>query len=186
MDDPIGTSWGYTSDMRVFGAGAILTKLIDTVSKNGVYMLNLSPKADGTFPEAQQNTLLDIGHWLSLNGEAIYDTHNWVKFSETDGRGKDGFNLRFTVKDQNLYAILIGRWPAGQVNIASLATGSGVAGNVTSVTLVANGETLPFTQDAGGLKVSLPSLAPCRYAYALKITGLKMNPSTVTASGNPE
>ena len=28
----------------------IIAKLVDTVSKNGTYLLNLSPKADGTFP----------------------------------------------------------------------------------------------------------------------------------------
>jgi hypothetical protein len=34
--------------------------------------------------------------------------------------------------------------------------------------------------------VELPATAPCRYAYVLKITGLKMNPPTWTESGNPQ
>jgi hypothetical protein len=46
--------------------------------------------------------------------------------------------------------------------------------------------TLGFTQDADALKVKLPSSAPCKYGYALKITGLKMNPPTATESGNPQ
>jgi hypothetical protein len=45
---------------------------------------------------------------------------------------------------------------------------------------------LEFTQDAAGLKVKLPAAAPCKYAYVLKITGLKMNPPTSTESGNPQ
>jgi hypothetical protein len=45
---------------------------------------------------------------------------------------------------------------------------------------------LEFTQDVAGLKVKLPAAAPCKYAYVLKITGLKMNPPTWTASGNPQ
>jgi len=36
------------------------------------------------------------------------------------------------------------------------------------------------------LKVRLPATAPCPYACVLKITGLKMNPPTATASGNPQ
>jgi alpha-L-fucosidase len=44
---------------------------------------------------------------------------------------------------------------------------------------------LQFTQDDTGLKVKLPAAAPCKYAYALKITGLEMNPPTWTKSGNP-
>jgi alpha-L-fucosidase len=82
VDEPIGSTWGYTTDMRVNGAGSIIAKLADTVSKNGTLLLNLSPRADGTFPSAQQGTLLAIGHWLDLNGEAIYDTHSWIQFAD--------------------------------------------------------------------------------------------------------
>jgi len=47
--------------------------------------------------------LLGIGRWLAVNGEAIYDTHSWVKFSDS---GKQ--NIFFTVKADVLYAILVG------------------------------------------------------------------------------
>ena len=36
VDHPIGTTWGYTSDMRISGPAAIIAALVDTVSKNGV------------------------------------------------------------------------------------------------------------------------------------------------------
>ena len=36
---------------------------------------------------------------------------------------------------------------------------------------------LKFTQDAEGLKIKLPAERPCDYAFAFKITGLKMNPA---------
>jgi alpha-L-fucosidase len=57
VDHPIGSTWGYTSDMRVSGPEAVLAGLADTVSKNGTFLLNVSPRADGTIPEAQQATL---------------------------------------------------------------------------------------------------------------------------------
>ena len=177
VDDPIGSTWGYTSDMKVSGAGVILAKLIDTVSKNGVYMLNLSPRADGTFPQEQQNTLLEIGKWLDVNGEAIYATHNWTQFKDV---GK--LNVRFTVKGGNLYAIILGNWPGAEAKINSL---SDTAGKISEVTMLGDGGELAFTQDETGLKVQLPASAPCKYAYVLKITGLKMNPEVWTDSGNP-
>lgn len=182
VDSQIGSTWGYTSDMRVSGPEAIINRLIDIVSKNGTLMLNLSPKADGTIPAEQQQTLLGIGKWLEVNGEAIYDSHNWTKFAEG---GKDALNVHFTVKGDILYAIISGKWPGGTVTIKSLAKSAELIGKITSVTMLGAKDSLVFAQDDNGLNVTLPPSAPCDFAYTLRITGLKMNPSTVTGSGNP-
>lgn len=119
VDSKIGSTWGYTSDMHVGNAGSIIGSLVDIVSKNGTLLLNLSPKSDGTIPPEQQETLLNIGKWLTVNGEAIYDTHNWVKFSENAPQAS---SIHFTVKGDALYAIIVGKWP-DSVRITSLARG---------------------------------------------------------------
>ena len=179
VDTQIGSTWGYTTDMRVAGAGAIVTRLIDIVSKNGTMMLNLSPKADGTIPQEQQETLLGVGRWLQVNGSAIYGTHNWIKAQE---EGTDGNRVYFTVKADTLYAIITGKWPAGAYTIHSLPV---TAGKATHVSLLGTKQAVNFSQDSNGLTVVLPTNAPCTIAYTLQITGLPMNASTITASGNP-
>jgi alpha-L-fucosidase len=181
VHESIGSTWGYTSDMTVNSPAVIISRLADTVSKNGNLFLNLSPMADGTIPQAQQDTLIEVGNWLRTNGEAIYGTHAWTNFSEGGARGSHALNVRFTVKGDNLYAIILGNYPTGPATITSI-----IEGKVASVSLLGSSEKVEFTQDGEGLKVKLPANAPCKYAYTLKVSGLKMNPSPITVSGNPE
>jgi alpha-L-fucosidase len=61
-DDTISTgSWCYTSDLEIKPAIQVLHDFIDAVSKNGHLLLNISPMADGTTPQNQQDCLLAIG-----------------------------------------------------------------------------------------------------------------------------
>lgn len=186
VDHPIGSTWGYTEGMRVAGPGSIIAALADTVSKNGTFLLNLSPRADGTIPQEQQDCLLEVGRWLDVNGEAIYGTHNWTTFGLGGGRDDRGLHVRFTVKGDALYAIVFDEWPAGrEVNLTPLAAAPTLAGRINAVSLLGANDRLRYAHDESGLKITLPATTPSKHAGVFKIIGLKMNPSTATRDGNP-
>jgi alpha-L-fucosidase len=104
--------------------------------------------------------------------------------SSTGSQGGRPVVYRFTVKGDDLYAIAQS-WPGETAVVATLGTSAAAAarfpdgkmpeGKIKSVTLLGHEGNLKFTQDADGLKVTLPADKPGDYAFVLKITGLKMN-----------
>lgn len=81
-DDPITNKFGYVEGQKPYPPNGFIWKIIENTSKNGNLLLNISPRADGTIPQEQQDVLLAIGAWLQVNGEAIHGTRPWVKYGE--------------------------------------------------------------------------------------------------------
>jgi alpha-L-fucosidase len=175
-------SWGYIQNHDYKTAGDIVGDLVDIVSKNGALLLNVGPRPDGTIPDEEQEMLLDIGKWLAVNGEAIYDTRPWRIYGE--GPTKvigGGFNdtkrssftsedIRFTRNGDFLYAIALG-WPeSGRLTIKTLAEKATHAPHdFRSISLLGHASPLQWTRDEEGLHVELPAEQPCDFACTLKL-----------------
>ena len=174
-------SWGYIVNQDYKTAESIVGDLVDIVSKNGALLLNIGPRADGTIPEQEESMLAEIGQWLALNGEAIYETRPWKvygegptqiesgMFTDTKRTAFTGKDIRFTQKGDVLYAILLA-WPGAEVKVASLSTNLRLySSEIASITLLGNDGDLKWSCDENGLKVMLPECKPCDHAYVLKI-----------------
>ncbi len=68
-------TWGYRSyDNNWKSAEMLVTNLVDIASKGGNYLLNVGPSALGEIPAPSVERLAEVGRWMKVNGEAIYDT----------------------------------------------------------------------------------------------------------------
>jgi len=78
----MGHSFGYNRNETVDqyrSARAIIHTLVQVAAKGGCLLLDIGPTADGRIPVIMQQRLMEIGDWLSVNGEAIYGSRPWVK-----------------------------------------------------------------------------------------------------------
>ncbi|WP_109831110.1 alpha-L-fucosidase [Reichenbachiella versicolor] len=181
------TVWFYNPENTIKGADILVDMIVDIASKNGRVLLNVPPKADGSFAENIKEELYKIGDWLMLNGEAIYGSSPWFFYGEGPayiknpghhGQGKKrgeeipiyGLeDIRFTQKNGFLYAILLD-WPGEEVSIKSLGyMGKLHPRDIKNVTMIGSKEELTWEQNAYNLTVKLPKVKPCDFAYVLKI-----------------
>jgi alpha-L-fucosidase len=178
-------SWSYIRDEKFKSSKQLINEFVDVVSKNGNYLLNIGPRADGTIPDEPRRILLSFGAWLKVNGEAIYGTRPAPLAAEgpthpnPKGPGRDSVeapytadDIRFTKKGGTLYAIALD-WPAtGTWTIKSLAQGDTVLVSraIENVELLGSAEKLTWKRTGAGLVITAPAGKPCDFAYAFRIT----------------
>ena len=175
-------SWSYTEELDIKPTRELVHTLVDIVSKNGNLLLNISPRADGTIPDDQRESLLGVGEWLRSNGEAIYGTRPFTVYGEgpkrMEGNGHfvqmsgeyDAQNIRFTTRGNTIYAIQMG-WPgAGEkVTVRSLGTGCLPGRRIVEVSLLGSEAVLNWKTTHEGLVIEPPGIAPGTIAYSYRV-----------------
>ena len=159
----ISHSFGYNqleTDTDLASPTELVHLLVDIVSKNGNLLLGVGPMGDGSIPAIQQSRLTALGSWLDVNGEAIFGTRPWAVPASTTG---DGLEVRYTTRDGDLFATILGTPTASRVAIHGLVPADG-----TRVSLL-GGTEVPFTASPAGLAVELGLLPPESPAHCLRI-----------------
>lgn len=161
-------SWCWTEGNSFKPAEDLVRDMVDIVSKNGTFLLNVGPKADGTISDEDTAVLTAIGGWLRESGEAIYGTRPWKIFGEgptkireghfSDGERK-GFtheDVRYTRKGDGVYAVFLAPAPDGVYRAPAFAKhpdGHGVFHGLVKGVERLDGRPCEWTRGEDGLTI---------------------------------
>lgn len=159
----IAKTFGYNQDTDpedCLTPKQFIDKVIDGVSRNGNFDINVGPTAAGEIPDYEQYPLLKLGEWLETNGEAIYETQYFSTQTEGD--------IRFTCKGDYVYAIFL-KWQGEEFKLKSAKP----VENSQITMLGVPGELKWNWDNTNGLTIYYPKQkskpTSCSYAWAFKI-----------------
>jgi alpha-L-fucosidase len=201
IDRAIAYPWSYVKN-KVYKHDHTyhLRSLIDIVARGGSFLLSLTPKGDGSIPDEEKAIMAGMGHWLKINGEAIYKTRPWKLVGEGlpaselrheyEKSNKDGQKriqsicnyallnktygklVRYTKKDNTLYAIVLGKPESGSILIKNLAKGNveKSGAGIKSINMVGYDHNVSWSQTDKGLTLNFPKNLDDETAYSFKIS----------------
>ena len=182
--------WHYNKhvyyDDRYKSSADVISMLVDVVSKNGNLLLSVPLRADGTPDPTEIKVVKQIGAWMQINSESIYDTRPWVIYGEgptaeaanpinaqgfNEGRQKySAKDIRFNRKgDKVLYVTLLG---VPEEDITVKALGSKTAQNsrkIRNITMLGSADKVVWTQAQDGLTIACPAAVPATEAVVYKV-----------------
>lgn len=194
----MGFSFGYNQNEDAWDYNsprALVLMLVNIVSTGGNLLLDIGPDARGKIPPIMQERLLQMGDWLKVNGEAIYNTKPWKNSFQWSAGKQDykpkqhylggDFILKQTVDPEPGYAVkelfftqnkdafyaISPTWPGKEIHIKNLKLRKD-----QKVSFLTTGETLQWKQKGKDLIIVLPKYQPNKlkdtevYAFVFKIT----------------
>ena len=140
--------------------------------------MNVGPTKEGAILPIFEERLTQVGGWLNINGESIYESRPWL--FQNDSLSKDPEVWYTQSKDgSTVYGTALG-WPMNDEN--SLTLGDVKTGPDTEIFLLGYDQPLHFssTELESGVTIQFPPLQNflrqckeyCEWGYTLKMTKL--------------
>jgi len=146
----------------------IVQTLVDVVSKNGNYLLDVGPTAEGVIISAMADNLRDAGRWLSYSGACVYNTSYWPQVQQSP----DG-SVRF-LTTPTTFCIVAFNKPSGTLTIDAGGAVLPVLQGDQVMLLVpsGNGTALKWSVGEGGvmsIEVDAGEVDEVEYAWAFEV-----------------
>ena len=163
-----GGSWSWIPNATYMSGRKAIQLLVDIVAKGGNLLLNVAPGPDGKWHDGAYELFEEIGNWMDVNSEAIYETRAIAPYKE----GK----VCLTKKDDAIYAIYLAE--ENETQIPSKIWLSSITPSVdTKMILLGDNQELKWETAGSGFVVYIPEnlqkKPPCNYAWVIKINNIK-------------
>ncbi len=161
-----GGGWSFSPDAKYMSGHKAIHMLVDIVCKGGNLLFNIGPGPDGTWHKDAYKLLDDMGDWIKVNGEAIYETRAIAPYKES--------KICYTNKKNTniVYAIYMAEENENNMP-AVIAMESFVPLANTSVSLLGSKEKLVWKKNGNGIIIEIPrklqNKPPGKYAWCFKI-----------------
>ncbi len=160
-------SWSYTPKNKWKSASELACTFLDVVSKNGALLLNVCPRADGSFCDDETQLLEKFGSWVQKYKPIIWQAEPYRVFGETKKQTKNGSfkekglftseDYRFLFNINHIYAFALKPNLKNTYLIKTMRTGNKdvFAHEIVDVKLVGSDEKVSFAQTNKGLKINV-------------------------------
>ncbi|KAI5193504.1 glycoside hydrolase [Aureobasidium subglaciale] len=182
--DPFSYGYNRATPISAYIKPAdIVASLIDITSKNGNFLLDIGPQANGTIVDIEKQNLRAAGKWIKSHGEAIFNTTYWFITPE------EGDTVRFTQTPNAFYILTL--YPPNSTLVLDSPVPYVTGDQVTVVGGNMSGSVVPSKLLSNGsleLTISDAVIAGDEYSWVFKIMfgGVNtMGNSTYTGSAPP-
>ena len=200
----MGFSYGYNREEDAWDYNSpqvMILHLIDKISRGGNFLLDIGPDGHGKIPPIMQERLMQIGKWMSINGEAIYGSRRWkTPFQWSEGRRDYKMPSQHMVDDWKTGGDIVLKLTVdpdpGYAVKESFFTYNPSTKNLyvilpkwhrsfrirdlqlpagTKIQLLETNTDLPWSQNGNDIELTLPEFEPGKmkseYAYVIRING---------------
>lgn len=144
----LGSDWGWTPNAKFKSANTVIASLIEVTAKGGSLLLGVGPTPKGLIQPEVEVILRQIGQWLKVNGEGIYNTRITPDYKSNDvwfTASKDG-NKRYALYIPNEKSALP----------ESIEWENNIPLKNSPVILLQTGKKVKWVREGNKIKVSLP------------------------------
>ena len=161
-----GNGWSWRNDNKIKSAREVIHMLVDIVSKGGNLLLNIAPDGTGEYHPDAYKMLENVGEWMDVNSEAIYNTRPIApckegKVSLTSLKNGAVYMIYCADKDENN--------PPSKLWFSSIQPAKDA-----KITMLGTKVKLRWEKVGKGMLIHIPESiqkeAPCQYAWVVKIS----------------